>query len=591
MSDEFEKDKSPAEPHAESTSEETESKSSDATAGIEWNASTQYLDFTEGEDEKANDVSDLAAAASAAMGLFADDAPAPVKAEAVVEAPKAKKGKKGGGKKSKKITVEVPLADPDLDAPTEAAAEAMHAFDEPAAESSTEDASADDVVLVSEAEVAEMAASSEEVVEQDENSELSAAAELGLDEGEDQLAFADGESEESAVEAGADSEEAETEAPEDNMSAEERAMMEAELGPEQVEFIDADQVLSIIESVLFSTDKAVSVASLKQIFKGTNIRTKDITRALDNLASEYAGSTRGVTMEEINGGFQLRTKPDNAEYLRRLAKVRPFRLSGPALEVMAIVAYKQPITKHEIDEIRGVESGHLLRALMERGLTAFGERSDLPGKPMTYVSTKKFLETFGLRNIRELPSLSEIDALLPEGIGEPEEEKETLSDLTDRMSTELTSTYSEGEDELLKINEQLQAVDTTSEFFEQEKVREKERRDRERAQDIRERLVLGEQVEEKDRRWLDRYEAALERAENPQVAPAAEGEAAAAAGADEPAPLGDALEALTAEADEAKLASGEDADEAADELLLGDEADLDDLSANADWDDDHEKEM
>jgi len=566
MSDEFEKDKSPAEPHGEtreeSASENAEAKS-DAASDIEWNASTQSLDFLEEEGEKANDVSDLAAAASAAMGLFADDErPAPVMAEPVVEAPKAKKSKKGGGKKSKKLTVEAPMADPDLDAPTEAAAEAMHAFDEPAAEPAP--ATEVETPPVSEAEV--------------EEAEMSAAAaELGLDDGEEQLAFASDEAEEAGPET-----------PEVNMSAEERAMMEAELGPEQVEFIEADQVLSIVESVLFSTDKAVSVASLKQIFKGTNIRTKDITRALDSLASEYAGATRGVTMEEINGGYQLRTKPDNAEYLRRLAKVRPFRLSGPALEVMAIVAYKQPITKHEIDEIRGVESGHLLRALMERGLTAFGERSDLPGKPMTYVSTKKFLETFGLRNIRELPSLSEIDALLPEGIGEQEEEKETLSDLTDRMSTDLTSTYSEGEDELMKINEQLQAVDTTSEFFEQEKVRERERRDRERAQDIRERLVLGDQIEEKDRRWLDRYEAALERAAHPQAAPPVDGETAVA---EEPAPIGDALEALTAEADEAKLASGEEADEAADELLLGDDAEIDDLAANADWDDDHEKEI
>ena len=323
---------------------------------------------------------------------------------------------------------------------------------------------------------------------------------------------------------------------------------------EQIEFVEEDRLVSIVESYLFSTDKPVSVATIKQIFKGTNIRSKDITRALERLASEYASATRGVTLEEVHGGYQLRTKVDNSEFLRRLTKVRPFRLSGPALEVMAIVAYKQPITKHEIDEIRGVESGHLLRALMERGLLSFGGKSELPGKPMTYVSTRKFLEIFGLRNLKELPTLSEVDELLPEGIGAEEvEEKETLSDLTDRMSTELTASYSEGEDELEKINEQLKSVDTTTEFFEQEKQREKERKERERAQDIRERLVLGDPVDPKDQRWLDRYETKLQNAAaNPEI--------------NDPA-IGDELSKLTQEA----MGAGEETTVAADAIETGDE--------------------
>ena len=279
------------------------------------------------------------------------------------------------------------------------------------------------------------------------------------------------------------------------------------------EFIEHDRLVSVLESLLFSTDKPVSLATMKQLFKGSNIRTKDIQQALDLLASEYASSQRGVTLEEIHGGYQLRTKIDNNEYLKRLAKVRPFRLSGPALEVMAIVAYKQPVTKGEVDQIRGVESGHLLRALMDRGLVNFGEKSELPGKPMTYLTTRKFLEIFGLRNLKELPTLSEIDELLPEGIGdEVDVDKEKLSDLTSAMSNEIKGTYSEGEQELDEISKTLQVIDTTSEFFEQEKVRQREERDRERAQDLRERLTIGETLEAKDSRWLSRYEAQLERA-------------------------------------------------------------------------------
>lgn len=280
---------------------------------------------------------------------------------------------------------------------------------------------------------------------------------------------------------------------------------------EPTEFIEASQLVSIIESLLFATDKPVSLGVMKQIFKGSNIRSKDIARALDQLASSYAAADRGVSLEEIHGGFQLRTKVDNTEYLRRLQKNRPFRLSGPALEVLAIAAYKQPITKHEVDQIRGVESGHLMRAVMERGLVGFGEKSDLPGKPMTYVTTRKFLETFGLRNLQELPTLAEIDELLPEGIGEVEE-PETLAGLTGTMSTEIKATYTEGEDELNRIAESLKVIDTTSEFFEQEKVRQRVERDRERAQDIRERITVGEAVDEKDRRWLSRYEAKEEAA-------------------------------------------------------------------------------
>ncbi len=278
---------------------------------------------------------------------------------------------------------------------------------------------------------------------------------------------------------------------------------------EDVEALTEEQVMSVLESALFSTDKPLSVAVLKQAFKGTNVRSKEIRAALLRLQNDYLEPTRGFTMEEVAGGFQLRTKPQNLKYLRQSVKARSFKLSGPALEVISICAYKQPVTKAQIDEIRGVESGHLLRALMEKGLLTFGERSDLPGKPMFYETSRKFLEIFGLRNIQELPSLSEIDQLVPEGIGN-DEKKETLSDITGELSQTVTGvSYSEGEDELLQITDELSGITTSSEFFEQEKARLREKRDRERAQDIREALTVGEPVEEKDQRWLERYEANL----------------------------------------------------------------------------------
>ncbi len=277
---------------------------------------------------------------------------------------------------------------------------------------------------------------------------------------------------------------------------------------EELEFVEDEQLDSIIESVLFASDRPVSLASLKLVFKGTNIKGDKIRRALDRLAVELASGQRGVSLEEVPGGFQLRTKIDNMQFLTRTWKARQFKLSGPALEVLAIVAYKQPLIKHEIDEIRGVESGHLLRALMEKGLVNFEGKSDLPGKPMLYATTKKFLEIFGLRNLKELPTLSQIDELLPEGMTE-EEAKPTLSQVTDSMSTAIGTSYSEGEDELTKITDQLTNINTSSDFFEQEKERQRQKRDAEKAQNIREALAMNEEVATRDRNWLIKYDEAV----------------------------------------------------------------------------------
>ncbi len=308
--------------------------------------------------------------------------------------------------------------------------------------------------------------------------------------------------------AGTNLEDTASETPEIPLELQSMEVPPGEQADEQV-FVDSLQLFSILESLFFASDKAVSFATLKVVFQNTNIDNKMLKRAIEELQSIYADPTRGVTLEEVTGGWQLRTKLDNMDFLKKISKARPFRLSGPALEVLSIIAYKQPIIKNEVDQIRGVESGHLVRALMEKGLVSFEGKTDLPGKPMAYSTNRKFLEIFGLRNLHELPSLSEIDQLLPEGIGE-EEEKETLSDVTSNMSTSFTATsYSEGEEELGLITERLNSIDTSSEFFEQEKVRQKEKREREKAEDIREAMAVGELVENKDMKWLERYEAQL----------------------------------------------------------------------------------
>ncbi len=279
---------------------------------------------------------------------------------------------------------------------------------------------------------------------------------------------------------------------------------------DDVEFIEDERLESIVESILFASDRPVSLISIKEVFKGTNVKKDKLRRILDQLSVTYASGNRGVQLLEVTGGYQLRTKLDNMEFLKRSVKTRPFKLSGPALEVLSIVAYKQPVVKNEIDQIRGVESGHLLRALMEKGLCNFeGKAETLPGKPMQYGTTRRFLEIFGLRNLKELPSLSQIDELLPEGITNEDEQKPTLATIADSLSEQVKEvSYSQGEEELGRIENELSVISTSSDFFEQEKVREKKRKEIEKAQDIRDALIVGEAVSSRDANWLKKYDEA-----------------------------------------------------------------------------------
>ncbi len=327
---------------------------------------------------------------------------------------------------------------------------------------------------------------------------------------------------------------------------------------EELEFVEDEQIHSIVESILFASDRPVSFASIQQVFKGTNVKKDKIRKVLESLAVGYAGGDRGIVLEEITGGYQLRTKVDNMNFLKRTIKTRAFKLSGPALETLSIVAYKQPVVKMEVDQIRGVESGHLLRALMEKGLVSFESKAEhLPGKPMQYGTTRRFLEIFGLRNLKELPTLSQIDELLPEGIGDETEEVQTLSMVTESLAENSTSmSYSEGEEELGQIENQLTAISTSSEFFEQEKVRQKRKRDEEKAQDIRDAVAVGEVVSKRDLNWLAKFE-------NPE--PIIEKEKPAMALAD-------------ASFDDSISADDESEEEADDELPMYEEAD-DELKA------------
>jgi segregation and condensation protein B len=267
-----------------------------------------------------------------------------------------------------------------------------------------------------------------------------------------------------------------------------------------------DEAVSIIESLLFISDRPVGLTTFKSAFESTNVDTKKIKELINELKIDFASSRRGVSLEEVDGAYQLRTKPDNQDFIKKILKPKIFKLTGPSLETLSIVAYKQPCVKSQVDEVRGVESGHLIRALMDKGLVAFDGKSDFPGRPMLYKTTRKFLEIFGLRNLSELPSLSEMEEILTEGIGDEDDDKPTLSQLAGSLEENFEAqSYSIGEEELGKITEQLSDISTQTEFFEIEKQKQKESRDRDRAEGLRDALILGDAIDPKDEKWLQRY--------------------------------------------------------------------------------------
>ncbi len=165
----------------------------------------------------------------------------------------------------------------------------------------------------------------------------------------------------------------------------------------------------IIESLVFVSETPLSIDRLKTILD--DVDRRDIRLALAELQGEYEDRKGGFVLQEVAGGFQFRTHADYSDWIKKLLKPSPTRLSRAALETLAIIAYKQPIIRADVEHIRGVDSGGVLRMLLERKLIRVLGRKDIPGRPMIYGTTKEFLELFNLKDLGELPSPKEISSL------------------------------------------------------------------------------------------------------------------------------------------------------------------------------------
>ena len=172
---------------------------------------------------------------------------------------------------------------------------------------------------------------------------------------------------------------------------------------------DTASIQSIIESLLFVADGPLSVDQIKKALPEAD--TEAIKAALSDLKDEFDHRNGGILLHEVAGGFQFRTRPEYKEYIQRLLQPSPARLSKAALETLAIIAYRQPVMRSEIEHIRGVNSGNTIRLLLDRKLIRILGRREIPGRPMVYATTQKFLETFDLKDLKDLPTPREIDDL------------------------------------------------------------------------------------------------------------------------------------------------------------------------------------
>jgi segregation and condensation protein B len=176
--------------------------------------------------------------------------------------------------------------------------------------------------------------------------------------------------------------------------------------------MDRAQQKQIVEALIVASPDPVTPAQLADVVPG--LTPASARQLVAELVEEYAQAGRGFELWEVAGGFQLRTRPDLAAWVRQLQRERPLRLSRAALETLAVIAYKQPVTRAEIEHVRGVDAGPVLRTLVERKLVRIAGHREVPGRPMVYATNRRFLEVFGLARLEDLPTLREIEELLAE---------------------------------------------------------------------------------------------------------------------------------------------------------------------------------
>ena len=169
--------------------------------------------------------------------------------------------------------------------------------------------------------------------------------------------------------------------------------------------MEREEIKAIIENILLAADQPVSETQFKNLF-GDEVEKVSFKSVLEELIDEY--NSRNLQILQVAEGYQLCTRHDYSDWVRKFLKFdKTTKLSQPSLDTLAIIAYKQPLTKTEVEEIRGVDSSGVVRTLLEKKVISPGGRKKVPGRPIMYRTTRKFLEYFGLRDLSDLPTLED----------------------------------------------------------------------------------------------------------------------------------------------------------------------------------------
>lgn len=171
------------------------------------------------------------------------------------------------------------------------------------------------------------------------------------------------------------------------------------------------ELKTLVEACIFAADSPLTLDRLCLLVEQPRAEVRAV---VEQLMDEYGVEGRGFHLAEVAGGYQFRTSTELTPWLRKLSKDRPFRFSQAALEALAIIAYRQPVTRAEVEYLRGVDSGGVIKSLLEKNLLRILGKKDVPGRPLMYGTSRHFLELFGLKELQDLPTLKEFGSLEPE---------------------------------------------------------------------------------------------------------------------------------------------------------------------------------
>jgi segregation and condensation protein B len=221
-----------------------------------------------------------------------------------------------------------------------------------------------------------------------------------------------------------------------------------------------------VESLLLVADRPLSIDQLQQT---TGLARDALTRALEQISGAFREGVSGIVLHEVAGGWQLRTDPGSADDVRRFLQIKPQRLTRAALETLAIIAYRQPVTRPDVEDVRGVDSGAVIKALLERKLIRILGRKEEVGRPILYGTSREFLEFFSLRDLGSLPTLREFQELsrehqeIVEKEAPPPPEAPTLASLADPgFRDKLASSQGEAEEALSALEDAISTADQRS---------------------------------------------------------------------------------------------------------------------------------